>query len=161
MSGEQHVGLYRKFKVERTDGSSGPGGKHEHCRYFALDLIHDPFARPAVLAYAKSCEKSHPVLAEDLREISVHMGFFKGGRTPVGLRCIGPGTGSGAGRCGKRYSGQKGWDFVCIRPLEGWVCGDCRGRFIDAFAGPGMEKPLKITRTKKGTRILWPEKKGK
>lgn len=62
-------GIYRKYIVERTDGSSGPGGKHEHCRYFVLDLAHDPFALPALRAYAKACEKTHPILATDLRLI--------------------------------------------------------------------------------------------
>lgn len=31
-------GLYSKFKVERTDGSSAPGEKHDACEYFVLDL---------------------------------------------------------------------------------------------------------------------------
>lgn len=60
-------GLYRKFKVTRTDGSSKRGGKHEKCSYFVLDLVHDPFARTALEAYTKACEIKHPDLAEDLR----------------------------------------------------------------------------------------------
>jgi len=62
------AGLYRKFTVERTNGSSGPGGKHEHCDYFVLDWMHDKFAVPAALAYAKACEAEYPELARDLRE---------------------------------------------------------------------------------------------
>ena len=60
-------GLYDKFIVRRTDGSSEPGGKHGDCEYFVLDLDHDPHAQAAILAYAKSCDASHPLLARDLR----------------------------------------------------------------------------------------------
>lgn len=59
-------GLYRKFTVERTDGSSGPGGKHEHCHYYVLDLDHDPHAPAAIRAYADSCRAEYPALAADL-----------------------------------------------------------------------------------------------
>ncbi len=61
------TGLYKKFEVERSDGSSKPGGKHEFCDYFVLDWIHDPFAIPAARAYADACEKMYPELASDLR----------------------------------------------------------------------------------------------
>lgn len=50
--------LYRKFHVERIDGTDQPGGKHECCEYFVLDLDHDPHAAPALRAYAASCEES-------------------------------------------------------------------------------------------------------
>lgn len=60
-------GAYRKFKVERTDGSSALGGKHARCRYFVLDLDHDPHAAPALHAYAESCHEAFPELASDLR----------------------------------------------------------------------------------------------
>jgi hypothetical protein len=59
-------GLYRKFIVERTDGSSASGGKHEHCRYFVLDLDHDRHAPAAIRAYADSCRSEYPALAADL-----------------------------------------------------------------------------------------------
>lgn len=62
-------GIHAKFRVERTDGSSAPGGKHEHCAYFVLDLEHDPFAIPALTAYARACRKSHPDLARDIERI--------------------------------------------------------------------------------------------
>jgi hypothetical protein len=62
------AGLYRKFSVERTDGSSEPGGKHEHCNYFVLDWAHDKYARAAALAYATACEAEYPDLARDLRD---------------------------------------------------------------------------------------------
>ena len=60
-------GIYRKFNVRRADGSSGPGGRHEHCTYFVLDWVHDPFAVPAARAYADACEGIYPALAADLR----------------------------------------------------------------------------------------------
>jgi hypothetical protein len=62
-------GIYRKFKVERTDGSSSRGGKHETCAYFVLDLQHDPFALPALKAYARACKGKFPDLAQDIQEI--------------------------------------------------------------------------------------------
>lgn len=60
-------GLYQKFWVSRTDGSSVEGGKHHKCDYFVLDWKHDPFAVPAARAYADACEATHPDLAVDLR----------------------------------------------------------------------------------------------
>lgn len=74
-------GIYHKFEVNRTDGSSKPGGKHEHCAYFVLDLEHDPFSMPALLAYADACEAVFPDLASDLRRI-VWLG-----RAAVGCGC--------------------------------------------------------------------------
>jgi len=60
-------GLFQKFEVRQTDGSSEPGGKHEGCEYFVLDTDHDPHARAALSAYADACEFTHPLLARDLR----------------------------------------------------------------------------------------------
>ena len=67
MSDREH-GLYRKFHVTRTDGSSGPDGKHEECGYFVLDWVHDPFVIPAMRAYVDACEATYPDLARDLRK---------------------------------------------------------------------------------------------
>lgn len=64
---EKAEGIYRKFWVSRTDGSSKPGGKHEDCEYFVLDWKHDEFAVIATRAYADACEAKHPDLAADLR----------------------------------------------------------------------------------------------
>jgi hypothetical protein len=80
MGGEQRVGLYNKYTVYRNDGSSDPGMKHDGCAYFVLDLTHDPYAKPAILAYADACESTHPVLAADLRK-AAETYPFKGGRT--------------------------------------------------------------------------------
>jgi hypothetical protein len=62
-------GLYRKFEVKRTDGSSEPGGKHDDCAYFVLDLEHDEFALAALKAYARAAKKQYPALAKDIADI--------------------------------------------------------------------------------------------
>lgn len=62
----EQQGLFRKFSVQRTDGSDVVGGKHFGCRYFVLDLDHDPFARAALRAYAQACQATHPQLATDI-----------------------------------------------------------------------------------------------
>ncbi len=51
-------GLYRKYEVRRTDGST----QHRDCAYFVLDVKHDPYAIPALRAYAEACRESHPNL---------------------------------------------------------------------------------------------------
>lgn len=72
-------GLYEKFFVERTDGSSGPNGKHDGCEYFVLDLSHDPHAKPALLAYALAAEADgYVLLARDLRERADRVPFERG-----------------------------------------------------------------------------------
>ena len=63
----EEQGLFRKFEVRRTDGSDGPGGKHDGCRYFVLDMDCDPHAGPALKAYAESCCESHPKLSAELK----------------------------------------------------------------------------------------------
>jgi hypothetical protein len=63
------AGLYRKFEVRRTDGSDGPTGKHADCNYFVLDITHDPFAIPALKAYAAACRKEYPNLSADLESL--------------------------------------------------------------------------------------------
>ncbi len=59
-------GVFHKFSVARTDGGSLPGGEHEDCAYFVLDLDHDPHARAALAAYAYSARESRPQLADDI-----------------------------------------------------------------------------------------------
>lgn len=65
-------GVYRKYQgIQRTDGSSGPDGKHEHCRYFVLDLDHQSaHCIAALVAFADSCVSEHPRLAKDLRKLA-------------------------------------------------------------------------------------------
>lgn len=59
-------GLYHKFDVRRTDATDGPGGKHEGCDYFVLDLTCDRFALGALWHYAQECRAQYPELARDL-----------------------------------------------------------------------------------------------
>lgn len=63
-------GLYEKFRVERTDGRSVEGEKHEDCCYFVLDLTHDPLAYPALITYARKCADKYPGLADDLLRLA-------------------------------------------------------------------------------------------
>lgn len=65
----EEQGLFNKFQVFRTDGSHNFGKKHYGCNYFVLDTDHDPFAIPALMAYADACESTHPQLAADIRDI--------------------------------------------------------------------------------------------
>jgi hypothetical protein len=64
----EEQGLFDKFTVKRNDGSDAPGRKHFGCRYFVLDLDHDPHAAAAMKAYAESCRATHPKLAEDIEK---------------------------------------------------------------------------------------------
>ncbi len=70
---ETHIdnrGLYGKFNVQRTDGRDAPGQKHHGCRYFVMDLDHDPYAIAAIRAYAVACRPTHPQLAADLDAVT-------------------------------------------------------------------------------------------
>jgi hypothetical protein len=64
---EKTKGLYNKFFVIRTDGSSEKGCKHHNCHYFVIDITHDKYAKYALNAYADACEAEFPNLANDLR----------------------------------------------------------------------------------------------
>jgi hypothetical protein len=70
---DKNRGLYNKYRIERTDGRSAPGEKHSDCEYFVLDITHDPFALPALDAYAIACEADFPDLAQDLRNAIVRL----------------------------------------------------------------------------------------
>lgn len=59
-------GLFKKFNVSRTDGLDAPGEKHHGAEYFVLDVTDDPFAIPALAAYASACRNDYPLLAADL-----------------------------------------------------------------------------------------------
>lgn len=69
----KNKGLYKKFVVHRTDGTSTAGNKHEGCSYFVLDLNHDRHAMSALMSYAAVCETTRPKLAKDLRDAVDHM----------------------------------------------------------------------------------------
>lgn len=60
--------VYGKFDVRRTDGTDAPGQKHDGCRYFVLDVVHDKFATAALLAYAEACKETYPMLAQSIIE---------------------------------------------------------------------------------------------
>ena len=63
-------GLYNKYTVDRVDGQSKKGCKHYGCNYFVLDMVHDPYARAAVSAYAEACAEEYPNLSKDLKELT-------------------------------------------------------------------------------------------
>ena len=65
---KRNTGLINKFKVSRTDGADCVGLKHEGCEYFVLDLTHDTYALPALIAYRDACVNEYPALALDLSE---------------------------------------------------------------------------------------------
>lgn len=77
--GDRSRGIYHKFNVTRTDGSSEPDGKHHGCFYFVLDLDHDPHAKAALQAYADSCRADYPTLADDLCNMIVERDFGANG----------------------------------------------------------------------------------
>ena len=94
--GDRSRGLYGKFDVSRTDGSSEPGGKHEGCDYFVLDITHDTHAIPTLCANAASArEDGYGLLADDLEfKIDKALGekplmnddvvVWQGGQAPTG-----------------------------------------------------------------------------
>lgn len=62
-------GLYAKYRVERLDGQDQPGARHHGCRYFPLDLSHDPDGRAVAAIYASLVEAERPRMAQDLRTL--------------------------------------------------------------------------------------------
>ena len=62
-------GLINKYHVRRIDGKDRQGDKYRNCRYFVLDVSHDPFAIPALRAYAEACKESKPNLSTQLTEM--------------------------------------------------------------------------------------------
>jgi len=78
--GDKTCGLYDKFIIERRDGRSAVGEKHNNCDYFVLDLTHDPYAIEAVIAYAEACRGEYPLLAADLdkKTAGFQAGFLAG-----------------------------------------------------------------------------------
>lgn len=60
---DHNEGLKDKYTIIRNDGSD----KHKNCDYFVLDITHDKFAKPALIAYAEACAMEFPLLSIDLR----------------------------------------------------------------------------------------------
>jgi hypothetical protein len=73
MDPDKSRGLYNKYVVRRSDGSSRKGKKHAGCMYYVLDLSHDIYAGPALIAYADACAAEFPLLAEDLRKLAKNL----------------------------------------------------------------------------------------
>lgn len=46
-------GLDDRYTVQRNDGRDAPGEKHHGCRYFVIDLDHDPAAPIMLQAYGR------------------------------------------------------------------------------------------------------------
>ncbi len=63
-------GLYNKYAVRRRDGQDRQGDKHFSCRYFVLDVSHDPHAITALRAYAEACKVEKPKLSVQLLEMA-------------------------------------------------------------------------------------------
>lgn len=72
--------IFGKYRVQRVDGTDAPGMKHDGCFLFVLDLMHDPFARAAAIAYADAAREAYPMLAQDmLRRVAEALGAAAGG----------------------------------------------------------------------------------
>ncbi len=64
VAAEQSVGVIEKYTVRRNND---PGGKHDDCWYFVLDIQHDPHAQKALLAYADAAAtEGYQQLRDDL-----------------------------------------------------------------------------------------------
>lgn len=63
----ENAGLYQKYLVTRRDGKPAP------VYYFVLDVLNDSHARAALSAYAQSCSKDLPLLADDLRALEAEL----------------------------------------------------------------------------------------
>ena len=70
---KRQKGIYHKYFLSRTDGTDAPGQKHESCDYYVLDLTHDPYARPAIIAYGSACAIEFPQLSADLLAKAEHV----------------------------------------------------------------------------------------
>lgn len=106
-------GLYAKYNVSRTDGSDAPGGKHEGCQLFVLDLTHDGPARLAARVYAEAVEAEYPLLAKDLRDQIAK--FTPEQPTPLCPACQSTNV-----------------NAMTLSPTDGGydsTCGDCSNRF--------------------------------
>lgn len=65
---QQEAGLYHKFNVTRTDARDQPGGDRQGAEYFVLDQTFDPYAVPALLAYADACREGYSQLSSSIIE---------------------------------------------------------------------------------------------
>ncbi len=70
----ENAPIYEKYVIRRTDGQHRPGKKHAECRYFVLDLDHDPAAIPALRRYILECVGDRPDLALSLNDLLADLG---------------------------------------------------------------------------------------
>ncbi len=63
---DEERGIYNKFHVKRRED---PKNKHGRCFYFVLDLDHDKYAIPALIAYANACKTTHRRLSMELMDM--------------------------------------------------------------------------------------------
>lgn len=63
---DKELGLYGKFYVKRLGDDVG---KHDACRYFVLDINHDPYAIACLRTYSWQCRETYPELSKDLMDI--------------------------------------------------------------------------------------------
>jgi hypothetical protein len=61
--------LQQKYYVERIDERDRAGGDRADSKYFVLDYVHDPYALPALEAYAQACLKDFPNLSAEIRSL--------------------------------------------------------------------------------------------
>jgi hypothetical protein len=66
---EQRNKLQQKYWVDRIDERDRCGGDRVDSKYFVLDYVHDPYAIPALEAYAVACSDEFPNLSEELRAL--------------------------------------------------------------------------------------------
>ena len=117
-------GFYLKFTVNRVDGRDRKiGDKHYACDYLVLDFQHDPFAVPAIRAYAAACENEYPALAADLRLQADQLQAMWD--TPPCDNCDGDGL----------IDVNRGYG----QPPDRDICPECKGSCRTAWstAGPG------------------------
>ena len=61
---EKDAWLEARYRVKKINDSTG---KHDQCRYFVLDPLHDPLARAALAAYRDAASHAgYDALATDL-----------------------------------------------------------------------------------------------
>ncbi|HEY5530093.1 MAG TPA: hypothetical protein VIL51_11715 [Thermoleophilia bacterium] len=58
--------LQQKYWVDRIDGRDLSGGDRVDSKYFVLDYVHDPYAIPALEAYAAACSRDFPNLSIEI-----------------------------------------------------------------------------------------------
>lgn len=65
---DKERGLYGKYIVQELDEVGELKAKQHEGRYFVLKVEKDPFAIPAMKAYARACADEYPQLAADINE---------------------------------------------------------------------------------------------